>query len=319
VRAVLDYYGASAADREAVLDLVRQSRQRGWWHAYADMISEAFQTLIGLEDEASTIRIYENHLIPGLLQTEGYARALMTTRPHASPLDVERGLRLRSSRQEVLRREPTPQLWAVIDESVLRRQAGGPDVMDKQYEYLIAMADSPAVTVQILLTSDAHPGGSFPFVVLGFPHPADPTVVYAELLNAEFYLDGAEDVGLYVEEFDFLRSRALDPTGSLDYLRQFTSQRLPPKIAYSSEAIKHPITVFLCHASQDKLATRNLCGRLLDSGYDVWFDENRLLPGQDWEHEIRAAVRSSDVVLALLSHNSTTKTGFVQRELLSRL
>jgi transcriptional regulator with XRE-family HTH domain len=225
VRDLVELYGVTGPDREALLDLVRQSRQKGWWYAYADMISESFQTLIGLEDEATTIWTYENHLIPGLLQTPGYSRALMTTRPDTQLDLVERGLRLRATRQAVLTRENAPRFSAVIDEAALRRGAGGPQVMDEQYEHLIAMATSPNATVQILpFGAGAHPGGSFPFVILGFADPADPRVAYAELLTAEFYLDRAEDVGRYLAEFDYLRGRALDPADSLTLVRQLQQQ-----------------------------------------------------------------------------------------------
>jgi len=117
--------------------------------------------MIGLEDEAATIRIYENHLIPGLLQTQSYARAVMTAGRDVTPELVERGLRVRASRQAVLRRVSAPDLWVVIDESALRRQAGGPDVMNEQYEHLIAMANTSAITVQVLLDTDAHAGAGF--------------------------------------------------------------------------------------------------------------------------------------------------------------
>jgi len=225
VRDLADLYEVTGPEREALLDLVRQSRRKGWWYAYADMISDSFQTLIGLEDEATTIWTYENHLIPGLLQIPGYARALMTTRPD-TPLDlIERGLQLRATRQAVLAREDGPQFSAVIDEAALRRGAGGPQVMDEQYEHLIVMTNSPTVTVQVLpLGAGAHPGGSFPFVILGFADPADPRVAYAELLTAEFYLDRAEDVGRYLAEFDYLRGRALTPADSLTLIRQLQQE-----------------------------------------------------------------------------------------------
>jgi transcriptional regulator with XRE-family HTH domain len=225
VRDMLDCYGLTGADREALLDLVRQARRKGWWHAYADMIPEAFQTMIGLEDEATTIWTYENHLIPGLLQTGGYARALMTGRPGNPPELVERGLQLRAARQAVLSREHGPQLSAVIDEAALRRTAGGPEVMDEQYAHLIAMAASPAVTVQVLsFEAGADPGGSFPFVILGFADRTEPKVVYAELLTAAHFINTADEVGRYVAQFDHLRGRALDPTDSLTLIRRLRQQ-----------------------------------------------------------------------------------------------
>jgi transcriptional regulator with XRE-family HTH domain len=231
VRDMLDLYGVTGAERDALLDLVRQARLKGWWHAYADMISEAFQTMIGLEDEATTIWTYENHVVPGLLQTPRYAESIMIGR-RDDPLDlVERGVTLRATRQAVLARERPPEYRAVIDEAALRRPAGGPQVMDEQYAHLIAVAERPSVTVQVLpFAAGADFGGSFPFVILGFADLAEPKVVYAETLTDAFYLNTAEKVGRYLAEFDSLRAHALDPAGSVDLIRQIRDEvrRRPP-------------------------------------------------------------------------------------------
>lgn len=225
VRDMLDLYGVTGAERDSLLELVRQSRQRGWWHAYADMIPEALQTMIGLEDEATTIWTYENHVIPGLLQTPGYAHSVMTSR-RDDPLDlIERGMRLRETRQAVLARERPPSYWAVIDEAALRRPAGGPRVMDEQYAHLIAVADQPSVTVQVLpFAAGADAGGSFPFVILGFADLAEPKVVYAELLTDAYYINTAEKVGRYLAQFDSFRARALDPVDSVDLIRELRAE-----------------------------------------------------------------------------------------------
>lgn len=225
VRDMLDLYGVTGAEREALLDLVRQSRQKGWWHTYADMIPEALRTMIGLEDEATTIWTYEVHLVPGLLQTPAYSRAIMTTRRDDPPEVVERGMQVRTTRKAVLAREHPPSYWAVLDEAVLRRPLGGAEVMEEQYSHLISMAASPDVTVQVVpFEAGADAGGSFPFVILGFADLAEPKVVYAELLTQAFYLNKAEEVGRYLAQFDNLRGRALDPAGSLDLIRRIWQQ-----------------------------------------------------------------------------------------------
>jgi hypothetical protein len=225
VRDMLDLYEVTGAERDSLLDLVRQSRQKGWWHAYSDMIPEAFQTMIGLEDEATTIWTYENHVIPGLLQTPGYSRAVMTSR-RDDPLElIERGMTLRATRQAVLARDRSPSYWAVIDEAALRRPAGGPRVMDEQYAHLIAVADRPSVTVQVLpFAAGADAGGSFPFVILGFADLAEPKVVYAELLTDAYYINTAEKVGRYLAQFDSYRARALDPVDSVDLIRELRAE-----------------------------------------------------------------------------------------------
>jgi transcriptional regulator with XRE-family HTH domain len=223
VRDLLDCYGVSGGERDTLLDLVRQSRQKGWWHRYADMIPEDFQTYIGLEDEASRIRTYQTHLVPGLLQTEAYSRILMTNR-RDTPLDeVDRGLSLRTTRQQILDRGEPPHLWAVIDESVLRRPVGGPDVMAEQYRHLATLAARPNITVQILpFSAEAHPGLNFPFSILTFTDPADASVAFTETLTAAYYIDKAEEVGRYLAEFDRIRADALNPADSLAVITSHT-------------------------------------------------------------------------------------------------
>jgi len=225
VRDMLDLYGVTGAEREELLDLVRQARQRDWWHVYADMIPPEFRTMIGLEDEATTIWTYEVHLVPGLLQTARYARAIMTTRRDAPSELLDRGIQLRTTRQAVLAREHPPDYWAVLDEAVLRRPVGAPEVMEEQYAHLIAMAAAPTVTVQVVpFEAGADAGGSFPFVILGSADLAEPKVVYVELLDDAFYFNKAEKVGRYLAQFDNLRGRALDPARSVDLIRRLWQQ-----------------------------------------------------------------------------------------------
>jgi transcriptional regulator with XRE-family HTH domain len=220
VRDLLECYGVEVADRGPLLALVRESRRKGWWHAYADLLSDDLQTYVGLEDEATTIWTYESHLIPGLLQTEGYARALMTTQ-RDTPLDeVERGWQVRRTRQAILARPNPPRLQVIVDEAVLRRAAGRPQTMAEQYAQVIEMAARPTVTFQVVpFRAGAHPAGGFPFTVLGFTDPSDPKIAYTELLNAAYCLDRAEEVGRYLATFDDLRGRALSPAESVALLR----------------------------------------------------------------------------------------------------
>jgi transcriptional regulator with XRE-family HTH domain len=225
VRDMLDLYGVTGAEREALLDLVRQSRQKAWWHAYADMIPDEFRTMIGLEDEATTIWTYESQLIPGLLQAEGYSRAIMSTRRDDPASIIERGMRLRTTRKAVLNREHPPSYSAVINEAALHRPVGAPEVMDEQYAHLITVAASPAVTIQVLpFEAGADGDDSIPFVILGFADLTEPKVVYVEHLTAAFYINKAEQVGRYLAQFDSLRGRALSPTDSVDLIRRLRLQ-----------------------------------------------------------------------------------------------
>jgi transcriptional regulator with XRE-family HTH domain len=226
VRDMLDCYRITGAERDALLALVRQSRVKGWWYSYADLISEEFQTYIGLEDEAVTIQAYETHLIPGLLQTERYARALIALQRDAPLDEVERGVRLRTTRQAILDRGNPPQLWVILDESVLRRTAGGPDVMAEQYQHLLDLARGLRLTLQVLpLDAGAHPGGGLPFTILSFADPADPKVAYAELLTSDHCIDRADEVGQYLAEFDYLRSYALDPPDTVAFIETLRTER----------------------------------------------------------------------------------------------
>ena len=234
VRDMLEFYGVTGAERDTLLDLVRQARQKGWWYAYADMIPDAFQHMIGLEDEATTIWTFETQLIPGLLQSDGYSRAIMGTRRDDPPEVIERGMQLRSTRKAVLTRERAPSYGAVIDEAALWRGVGGPEVMDEQYAHLISMAERPNVTLQVLpFSAGADAGGSYPFVILGFADLTEPKVVYAELLNEAFYFNTAEKVGRYLAQSDNLRGRALDPDESVALIRRL--RREPPVSAATPE------------------------------------------------------------------------------------
>jgi len=227
VRDMLELYGVTGAERDTLLDLVRQARQKGWWYAYADMIPEAFQQMIGLEDEATTIWTFETQLIPGLLQSDGYSRAIMGTRRDDPPEVIERGMQLRNTRKAVLTRERAPSYGAVIDEAALWRPVGGPDVMDEQYAHLISMAERQNVTLQVLpFSAGADAGGGYPFVILGFADLTEPKVVYAELLTDAYYINAAEKVGRYLAQLDNLRGRALDPGDSVALIRRL--RREPP-------------------------------------------------------------------------------------------
>ncbi|MEN3356115.1 MAG: hypothetical protein V7637_97 [Mycobacteriales bacterium] len=219
VRDLLDSYGVTGPERDKLVELSRQARARGWWHVYTDFASEEFVTYLGLEDEASVISTYETYFIPALVQTETYARAVMTGRAYASLPDVERGLEIRRKRWRLLDREDPPTIYALIDESALRR-SGPPDLMAEQYDHLVTVSALPHVTIQVLpLSNGSHPDGGFPFTLLGFSDPADPKIGYAELLNSEHYTDDAEQIGRYQAAFDQLRGRAMDPDESVGLIK----------------------------------------------------------------------------------------------------
>jgi hypothetical protein len=211
VRDMLDLYDVPGEQRESLVQLARDSRQKGWWHAYSDTMMPQFATYLGLESAASEIRIYEVNLIPGLLQTEDYARAVIRAGMMNSPSeDVERSVALRMARQPAVTRDDPPKVWAVMDEAALRRRVGGAGLMRMQLEHLLTQAQLPNVAVQVIpFTGGAHPAMGRPFVILVFPDRVDTDVVYLEDLTSSLYLEDVAEVDRYNVFFNHLRATAL--------------------------------------------------------------------------------------------------------------
>jgi transcriptional regulator with XRE-family HTH domain len=211
VRDMLELYGVPPAQRESLVQLARDSRQKGWWHAYSDTMQPQFVTYVGLESAAAEIRIYEVSLIPELLQTEDYARAVIRSGMMNSPAeDVERRVALRMARQPAITRDDPPKVWAVLDEAALRRRVGGAGLMRLQLEHLLAQATVPNVAVQVIpFGGGAHPAMGRPFIILVFPERVDTDVVYLEDLTSALYLEDVADVDRYNVFFNHLRASAL--------------------------------------------------------------------------------------------------------------
>jgi transcriptional regulator with XRE-family HTH domain len=210
VRDMLEIYGAPPEQRDSLVQLARDSRQKGWWHAYGDTVQPHFATYLGLESAASEIRIYEVNLIPGLLQTEDYARAVISAGMVNSPrADIERHVALRMERQRLARSSP-PKVWAVLDEAALRRQVGGPEVMREQLEYLRELASLRNVNLQLIpFGGGAHPAMGRPFVILVFGETIDPDVAYLEDLTSALWVENVDEVDRYNVFFNHLRASAL--------------------------------------------------------------------------------------------------------------
>jgi transcriptional regulator with XRE-family HTH domain len=211
VRDMLELYGVPAEQRESLVQLARDSRQKGWWHAYSDTMQPQMATYIGLESAASEIRIYEVSLIPGLLQTEDYARAVIRAGMVNSPAeDIERRVALLMARQPAVVRDDPPKVWAVLDEAALRRRVGGSGLMRLQLEHLLAQAALPNVAVQVIpFAGGAHPAMGRPFIILVFPERVDTDVVYLEDLTSALYLEDVAEVDRYNVFFNHLRATAL--------------------------------------------------------------------------------------------------------------
>ena len=228
VRRLLNLYQVSdETQREALFELARQAKQRGWWQAYADVMPSEYANLIGLEAEAAEIRTYQPELIHGLLQTEDYARAVIRSgRPGDTAGEVDRRVEIRMTRQQILDREDPPRLRVVLNEAAVRRMTGGPDVMRAQLARLTAERDRSNVTIQVLpFTAGEHPAmASGPFVLLEFPQAADPGVITAENLTGSLSLDAPDDFRQYARTFDFLQAAALGPRETRDMLITLAGQ-----------------------------------------------------------------------------------------------
>lgn len=214
IRDLLMLYGVEDPDqRDALLSLAKQANQPAWWHRYSDILPSWFQTYVGLEETATLIRTYEGHIVPGLLQTEDYARAVMFAGLPGEPdEEVERWLRLRMDRQGLLTRSDPPRLWAVVDEAALWRPVGGPEVMRAQLEHLIAATKLPNVTLQVVpFRAGAHAALGQPFVVLRFADPDLPDMVYLEQFTSGLWLDKREEVDSYAQVMDRLVIQSEDP------------------------------------------------------------------------------------------------------------
>jgi transcriptional regulator with XRE-family HTH domain len=192
-------------EREALLKLARESNTPGWWQGYADILPHWVEPYFGLEAAASFIRNYELQFVPGLLQTQGYALSLIRLGNAPTEEDVLRRAEARMSRQDILRRETPPRVWAVVDEGALRRPIGGAKVMREQLKHLIDMCDHPAVTLQVLPFQVAsHPAMGGPFTILRFSEPDLRDVVYIEQLTSALYLDKPAEVDSYLEVMEQL-------------------------------------------------------------------------------------------------------------------
>jgi transcriptional regulator with XRE-family HTH domain len=215
---LLDLYGLTdASARGELIAIARESGRKGWWHSYSDVTPQRISGYLDFEAAARAIRIFQGDVLPGLLQTEEYAHAVVASVLHDSPQEkIQRIVELRMGRQQILSRPDPLQLWAILDEAALRRAVGGPAVMRAQLEHLTRAAELPNVTIQVIpYAAGEHPGMDSPFTILEFPDQADPDVVYLEHLLTTVYLEEADEVRRYSLFFDHLRAVALSPHDSI--------------------------------------------------------------------------------------------------------
>jgi transcriptional regulator with XRE-family HTH domain len=222
VRKLLRMYEAPDQQREHLTKLASDAQQQGWWHQrYRDL---PHVPLIGLEDAAASISTYQQSLVPGLLQIEEYARAVLRAVLPDRQKEAERRLSLRMARQRLLGEEGSPNFWAILDEAVLRRQIGGRDVLKKQLQHLLEIADATHVNLQVLpFEAGEHAGVDGGFSIINFRDPLDPDVVYLEYATENVYIEDVEPVDRYVFLFGQVRNRALSLDESVEFLRNVIS------------------------------------------------------------------------------------------------
>ncbi len=221
VEDLLTLYGVLGQEERArVIALAKRSRAPEWWTQYNDILPDWFETYLGLESAAIAIRSFEMQFVPGLFQTEDYARAVTRLGHKAAPADeIERRVGMRLKRQDLLARTQPPKIWVVMDEAVLRRPVGGGPVMRAQLRYLAEASQLPDVTLQVVpFARGGHAGASGSFSMLRFEERDLPDVVYIEQLTSAVYLDQRSDVEHYLEVVDQLSGEALTPARSIAFI-----------------------------------------------------------------------------------------------------
>ncbi|MEU8749067.1 helix-turn-helix domain-containing protein [Streptomyces chartreusis] len=223
VQVLLETYGVPEDEAEAFVSLAEEANQPGWWQRYHDVLPDWFSLYVSLEGAARIVRSYEPHFVPGLLQTEEYARAVLEagTIGQTGPETIERHVSLRMERQRLLERQDPPHLWVIMDETVLLRPVSGGEVMRDQLDKLLEFAERDRVTLQIAeFVSGPHPGTYAPFTLFRFAEPELPDMVYTEYLSGALYLDSRKEVAAHLEVLDHMSTAAASAERTKKILRE---------------------------------------------------------------------------------------------------
>jgi transcriptional regulator with XRE-family HTH domain len=222
VRDMAQLYGVSGERLENLKQLARETREKPWWGEYSDLQPDS----AAFEAEASSILMFAPMVLPGLLQTPDYARAVLRAILYDLPPEqVERRVEFRMKRQARLAESAPPKLWAVIDEAILHRMIGDPATMHHQLKSLVETARMPHVTLQLLpFSGGAHAGLDGPFIIIRFPEPTDRDMIYFEHTEWEHYLDDPGAISLHLSLFDHIRAAALKPDDSVKALNERAEQ-----------------------------------------------------------------------------------------------
>jgi transcriptional regulator with XRE-family HTH domain len=225
VQVLLTTYGVADDEAAAFVALTEEANQPGWWQRFHDVLPDWFSLYVSLEGAAGLIRSYEPHFVPGLLQTEDYARAVMQagTIGQTGPGAIERHVSLRMARQQLLERENPPHLWVIMDETVLRRPVSiRGEVMRKQLDRLLEFAERDRVTLQVAeFENGPHPGTYAPFSLFRFAEPELPDMVFTEYLTGALYLDSRKEVSMHLEVLDHMTAHAASAQRTKKVLREY--------------------------------------------------------------------------------------------------
>lgn len=227
VQLLLKAYGVPDGEAEVFVQLAEEANRPGWWQRFHDILPGWFSMYVSLEGAAGLIRSYEPHFVPGLLQTEDYARGVLKSGAigQTSPDDIERHVALRMRRQELLTRPDAPRFWAVMDETALRRPVGGPEVMRAQIDRLLEATKLPHVTLQVApFANGPHPGTYGPFVLFRFAMSELPDMVYSEYLTGAVYLDARSEVATHLEVMDRMAAQAATAQRTKEILRDLRKE-----------------------------------------------------------------------------------------------
>lgn len=227
VKSLLIAYGITdVREIDTFLRLAREASAPGWWHSYDDVLPSWFKIAVGLEESATLIRAYEPQVVPGLLQTKGYVRAITSASfPAATPDFAERAVALRIARQQLLQRGDPPGYWVALDETVLRRPVGGPDVMREQLDYLIDCAQRPKITIQVVpFAAGWHPALNGMFNIFRFADEQMPDIVYGEALTGAYYMNKPEETARYTQALDVICAQGIPPDQSITILRNLMKE-----------------------------------------------------------------------------------------------
>ncbi|MGP9017377.1 helix-turn-helix domain-containing protein [Streptomyces sp. BR1] len=211
VQMLLKAYGIGDQETDGFIELTEEANKPGWWQRFHDILPDWFSMYVSLEGAASLIRTYEPHFVPGLLQTEDYARSVMISGALGAtkPADIDRHVALRMERQSLLTRPDAPRFWAIMDETVVRRPVGSRAVRRGQLDRLLEAAELPHVTLQMAeFATGHHPGTYGPFVLFRFAVPELPDMVYSEYLTGAVYLDARPEVATHLEVMDRMAAQA---------------------------------------------------------------------------------------------------------------